>query len=77
MPTAAVAVDGPNYSGAYARNSLCIVEDTPSRLAYDFESVRLGKDGETESGNEHKLYESATEQNKQRRFYELFYDSFT
>lgn len=75
--TAIVAVDGPNYSGAYARNSLCIVEDAPSRLAYDFDFVRLEKGGVTESGNEHKLYESATEQNKHWRFYDLFYDSFT
>lgn len=77
LPTATVPVDGPNYSGAYARNSLCIVEDAPSRLAYDFDSVRLEKGGVTENGNEHKLYENATEQNKHWRFYDLFYDSFT
>lgn len=61
LPTATVPVDGPNYSGAYARNSLCIIEDAPSHLAFDFGSVRLKKDGVAESGDEHKLYENATE----------------
>lgn len=69
-------MEGPLYSGAYARNSLCLVTDEPTELAYDFTDVELSKGDTAEGGNEHALYVSADEQNKHWRFYDLFYNSF-
>lgn len=77
LPTDVVPVEGPLYSGAYARNSLCLVTDDPSELAYDFAGVELSKGDAVENGNEHALYASADAQNKHWRFYDLFYNSFT
>lgn len=76
LPTDVMPVEGPLYSGAYARNSLCMVTDEPSELAYDFTAIELSKGDTTEDGNEHALYASADEQNKHWRFYDLFYNSF-
>lgn len=76
LPTAVAPVEGPLYSGAYARNSLCLVTDEPTELAYDFTDVELSKGDTAEGGNEHALYVSANEQNKHWRFYDLFYNSF-
>lgn len=77
LPTEIASVDGPLYSGAYARNSLCLVTDEPSELAYDFSDAQLDKGETTEDGNAHALYQNADEQNKHWRFYDLFYNSFT
>lgn len=76
VPLTTEPVAGPKYSGAYSRNSLCIVEDEPTKLQYNFDSVLLKKKESQETGNEHPLYRDADETNKHWRFYDLFYDSF-
>lgn len=70
-------VEGPCYSGAYSRNSLCIVEDEPTQLSYDFNGILLHKKDASEAGDEHALYRDADQTNKHWRFYDLFYDSFS
>lgn len=69
-------VAGPLYSGAYARNSLCLVEDEPTDLVYDFSDTLLGDGDSSEEGDAHAHYFGANEQNKHWRFYDLFYDMF-
>lgn len=69
-------VEGPLYSGAYARSSLCLVEDDPIELNYDFSSEVMNGAQGPENGGEHLAYNNASWENKHWQFYDLFYELF-
>lgn len=67
-------IDGPPYSGAFARSSLCLIEDTPFDFADPFESIVFDSNGETLSGEEHPAYYEANWLNRHFQFYDLYYN---
>lgn len=67
-------IDGPPYSGAFARSSLCLIEDTPFDFADPFESIVFDSNGETLSGEEHPAYCEANWLNRHFQFYDLYYN---
>lgn len=69
-------VEGPLYSGAYSRNSLCIVEDVPIDFSYPFDRTKLQGGEVWHNGDAHARYFDASWQNKHWQFYDLFYTSF-
>lgn len=69
-------VDGPLYSGSYARNSLCLIEDVPTQLSCDFSAIELSDGTESQGGAAHTRYRNASNSNKHYYFYDLFYDPF-
>lgn len=77
IPEDVKKVEGPLYSGSYARNSLCLIEDIPTQLSCDFSSIELARGEESQSGNDHIRYRDASTDNKHWYFYDLFYDPFT
>lgn len=68
-------VCGPPYAGSYARRSLCVVEDVPLKMTYDFNGVWLGGDVQ-EKGNAHKTYSDASVQDRHWMFYDKYYRFF-
>lgn len=69
-------VDGPLYSGSYARNSLCLIEDVPTQMSCDFSMIELSNGVESQDGAAHTRYRNASNSNKHYYFYDLFYDPF-
>lgn len=69
-------VDGPLYSGSYARNSLCLIEDVPTQMSCDFSTIELSNGVESRDGAAHTRYRNASNSNKHYYFYDLFYDPF-
>lgn len=69
-------VDGPLYSGAYSRNSLCVVDDVPLDIDFDFGQEVMETARGQVNGNQHVVYDDASEQAKHWQFYDLFYELF-
>jgi hypothetical protein len=69
-------LDGPVYSGAYSRNSLCIVDDVPFDIDFDFNQEVMETARGQVDGNQHVVYDDASEQAKHWQFYDLFYELF-
>ena len=69
-------VNGPKYSGSYARLGLCPVEDEPVDLTRSFEETTLISGNQQTNGNSHSAYADAPPLMKHYQFYDLYYQGF-